>query len=78
MGLIISLVLGAVAGWAAGKLMHMEGSLLRNIIVGIVGGAVGSLLFSFIGIGSSNIIGHVLISIVGACICLWLVKKLWK
>lgn len=75
---IISLALGAVAGWAAGKLMHMEGSLLRNIIVGIVGGVVGGFLLGLVGISGNGIIGTILVSIVGACICLWLVKKFWK
>ena len=30
--ILVSLLIGAVAGWLAGKLMKSEGSLLRNII----------------------------------------------
>ena len=39
--LLGTLIMGALVGWIAGKLMDAEGSLLRNIIVGIIGSAVG-------------------------------------
>lgn len=67
---IISIALGALAGWLAGKIMKDEGSLLRNIIVGIVGGWLGGFLFGLIGIGL-GFIG----SVIGACLLLWLIKK---
>ena len=68
---IISIALGALAGWLAGKIMKDEGSLLRNIIVGIVGGWLGGFLFGLIGIGL-GFIG----SVIGSCLLLWLIKKL--
>ena len=37
MGIIGSLIMGALVGWIAGKIMDAEGGLLRNIIVGIIG-----------------------------------------
>jgi uncharacterized membrane protein YeaQ/YmgE (transglycosylase-associated protein family) len=41
-GLLIFLVIGAVAGWLAGTIMKGGGfGLLGNIIIGIVGGVVG-------------------------------------
>ena len=46
MGLLYSLLIGAIAGWLAGKIMKGGGfGLLINIILGIVGGAVGNWLF---------------------------------
>ena len=38
LGLLTGLIVGAIAGWLAGKFMNNEGSLLRNIILGVVGG----------------------------------------
>ena len=70
---IISIALGALAGWLAGKIMKDEGSLLRNIIVGIVGGWLGGFLLGLIGIGL-GFIG----SVIGACLLLWLIKKFKK
>ena len=48
-GLLGSLIMGALVGWIAGKLMDAEGSLLRNILIGIVGSAVGGAVFSLLG-----------------------------
>lgn len=39
-GLIIGLLIGGIAGWLAGKVMNSEGGMMRNIILGIVGGIV--------------------------------------
>lgn len=35
--MIGALILGALVGWIAGKLMNVEGGLLRNIVIGVVG-----------------------------------------
>lgn len=36
------LICGSIIGWLAGKLMRHRTSLIRNILVGIVGSALGS------------------------------------
>ena len=38
--MIGALILGALTGWIAAKLMHLEGGLLRYIVVGVVGSFV--------------------------------------
>ena len=79
MNWILSLLIGALAGWIAGKLMHSKGGLLRNIILGIVGGAVGSFLASLLGLYAKTFsIGGLLISVVGACVVIWIGRKLFK
>lgn len=75
---IIDLVFGGIAGYIAGRIMHSDGSTLRNVILGVVGGFVGSVLFSLIGFSASNIIGGMIVSVVGACVCIWLARKLVK
>ncbi len=41
-GLIFTLVIGAVAGWLAGKIMKGRGfGILGNIVVGVVGAVLG-------------------------------------
>lgn len=49
LALIWSLICGSFIGWLAGKLMNHRTSLIRNIVVGIVGSALGNWLFSLIG-----------------------------
>lgn len=75
-GLIWTLVLGGVAGWLAGKVMNSEGSIIRNVLLGLVGGVVGSIVLGLIGIKGSGMIGGTLVSVVGACILIWLSRKL--
>ena len=40
--MICSLILGALIGWIASKLMGSRGGLIRNLILGVVGSAVGN------------------------------------
>lgn len=75
---IIDLIFGGIAGYIAGRIMNSNGSTLHNVILGVVGGFVGSLLFSLIGFHASNIIGGMIVSVVGACICIWLARKFAK
>ena len=74
-GLLFTLAMGALAGWIAGKLMNSDGGWLRNIILGLVGGVVGSIVLGLIGIQGSGLIGGTLVSVIGACILIWLSRK---
>lgn len=80
MGLLYSLLIGAVAGWLAGKFMKGGGfGLLINIILGIVGGVVAGWLFGKLGINiSSGILGDVLKGAIGASIILLVANLLKK
>lgn len=75
---LVTLLSGAIAGWLAGIIMKSNGSLLRNIILGLVGGVVGSIVLGIIGIGGSGFIGGILVSVVGACLLVWLGRKIFK
>ena len=74
---IVKIALWALAGFLASRLMKggkPEGWLM-NIVLGLVGGVVGSLLFSLIGLGSRGFIGDVIVSTVGAGAVIWGVRK---
>ncbi len=76
--LLSSIISGALAGWIAGKMMDSEGGLLRNIIIGIVGGLLGSFVAGLIGISAHNFIGGFIISVLGACLFIFIGKKLFS
>ena len=79
LGWIIKIALWALAGFLASKLMKgRPDGLLSNILLGLVGGVVGSFLFSLVGLDSINGIGNIIVSVVGACAVLFVVKKLAK
>ena len=73
---IINLFFGGLAGWIAGKLMNSDGSMLRNIILGLVGGVVRSIVLGIFGIHGTGRIGGTIVSIVGACILIWISNRL--
>ena len=74
MGLLYSLLIGAVAGWLAGKVMKGGGfGLLMNIILGIVGGVVAGWLFGKLNINfMEGIIGDILKGAIGASLILFI------
>lgn len=76
--LIVSLAIGGLCGFAANKLMKGDsGSILKNVILGLVGGLVGGFLGNLIGIGGGWVTS-ILLSIAGSCLVVWLVRKLIK
>ena len=78
MGLIWSLILGAIAGFIATGIMHENTSWIKNILLGIVGGFVGGLVFRLVGMTAHGTIANLIVSIVGACICIWLGRILFS
>ena len=81
--ILASIVIGAISGWIAGFIMNSKGTLLRNIILGILGGFVGSYLFGLLNI-KVNVslgpigLGTIIVSVVGACLVIFIVNKLFK
>lgn len=70
--LIIWLVVGAVAGWAAGQIVRGFGfGLVGNIVVGIVGALIAGWLLPQLGIAiGGGIIAAIVNAVIGAVILL--------
>lgn len=47
--IIVTLILGGIAGWLASLLVGGSGGIIRNVIVGLVGAFVGHLIFAYFG-----------------------------
>jgi uncharacterized membrane protein YeaQ/YmgE (transglycosylase-associated protein family) len=75
-GILIFLLIGAIAGWLAGQIMRGGGyGLLGDIIVGIVGAAIASFLLPRLGISiGSGIIAAIIHATIGACILLFILR----
>ena len=72
---IVKIALWALVGWGAGKIMGGKPKgLLMNVLLGLVGGAVGSFLFNLIGLHMDGI-WNIVASVAGACVVLFVVKK---
>jgi uncharacterized membrane protein YeaQ/YmgE (transglycosylase-associated protein family) len=68
--LLIICLIGAIAGWIAGALVNVEtGSLLLDILMGIIGGYLGYKLFgNRLNITSNHWVNLIITSTVGASI----------
>jgi uncharacterized membrane protein YeaQ/YmgE (transglycosylase-associated protein family) len=71
MGIIMSIIVGGLAGWIAEKVMKFDTGLVMNIVLGIVGAVVGNFLLGLLGIGLGGIIGQLIVAVVGACILIF-------
>jgi len=75
--LLGSLIMGALVGTIAGKLMDAEGGLLRSIVIGIIGSAVGGAVAGLLGFYAYSWIASLIVSVAGACLFIWLGRKLF-
>ncbi len=74
-GVIVSIFIGALAGFIAGKIMNRGHGLLINIIIGLVGGVLGSWIFSKVGLEvSENFWGQLLVGTAGAVVLLFILS----
>jgi uncharacterized membrane protein YeaQ/YmgE (transglycosylase-associated protein family) len=73
--IVVILVVGIVAGWLAGKIVRGAGfGLLGDLVVGIVGAFIATLLFPRLGIHlGSGILSEIIFSALGAIILLLIV-----
>ena len=70
MHLIAFLIMGAIAGWFAGKLMSGHGyGIVWDIVLGVVGSFVGGFVFSLIfGTQPTGLVISFIVALVGAIV----------
>jgi len=79
MGIIAFLIIGAIAGWLAGKIIRGGGfGILGNMVVGIVGAVIGGFIFNFVGISAGGLIGSIVTATIGAIVLLFFVGLVTK
>lgn len=76
--LISTPLLGLIAGFIAGKIMPGEepGGIWGTLAFGIVGSIVGRVIFNKIGLYEGNDFMSLIASVVGACLIIFIWKKL--
>lgn len=81
MGIISWILVGALAGWLAGKIMHNDKmGFFANIVIGIVGAFIGGLLVGLL--GGTGVTGFniwsLLVATLGSVVLIWIVRKIKK
>jgi uncharacterized membrane protein YeaQ/YmgE (transglycosylase-associated protein family) len=75
--IIIEVIIGAIVGSIAGKIMdNQRVGFWKNAALGVVGGFVGGLIGNLIGIGGGAL--GFFLSVAGACLVIWICRKLKK
>jgi uncharacterized membrane protein YeaQ/YmgE (transglycosylase-associated protein family) len=76
-GFIVWIIVGAIAGFLASKVLTGRGmGLIWDIVVGILGGFLGGWLAGMAGIATTNILMEVVIAFIGAAILLVVFRAL--
>jgi uncharacterized membrane protein YeaQ/YmgE (transglycosylase-associated protein family) len=77
-GILVILFVGLVAGWLAGKVVRGTGfGIIGDIIVGIAGALLASLVFPRLGIHlGTGLVSEIIFSAIGAVVLLLIVRLL--
>ena len=75
--LLLTLIIGALAGWLAGVLMRGGGyGLVADIILGIIGAFIGSWIFGLLGIHTAGLLGALITAVIGAVVLIAITRAL--
>ena len=78
-GLLVALLIGAIAGFLAGQIMKGRGfGILGNIIVGILGALLFGFLFGNFNVLNSPLLNEIVGGTIGAVILLFLIGLVKK
>ncbi|MNE15247.1 Transglycosylase associated protein [compost metagenome] len=78
MSWILALIIGGVAGWLAGAIMDSSrGGVFFNIVLGILGGVVGTWIFGLLHIFTSGSIWSVLLTATVGAIVIIVIARLF-
>jgi uncharacterized membrane protein YeaQ/YmgE (transglycosylase-associated protein family) len=77
-GIIVWLIIGAIAGWLGGLLVKGGGyGLIGDIVVGVVGAVIGGWLAGALGITiGSGFIASIITAVIGAVILLIILRAI--
>lgn len=76
LGLIISIIIGGVAGYIAERIMKADHPIWLNVVLGIAGAFLFNIILWVLGFGgASNILGQLIAGVVGACLLIWAYRQ---
>jgi uncharacterized membrane protein YeaQ/YmgE (transglycosylase-associated protein family) len=76
--ILIDLVIAGIAGWIAGRIMKYSKSPLWTVCIGLIGGVVGSITLAIFGLYAAGVLGSLVVSVIGACIAIFVARLITK
>ena len=79
-GLLVTLLVGGIAGWLAGLIMKGRGfGLLGDIVVGVIGAFAGRWALGLVGVAiGGGLFGAIINAVIGAVLVLFVIKLIRK
>ena len=76
-GIIAWIVVGLIAGWAAGKVSRGHGfGLIGDLVVGLIGALIGGLIAGAFIQGTVGFVGSIIVAFLGALLLLLIIRLL--
>lgn len=78
-GIVAFLIIGALAGWFASRLLKSGGfGLVGNTLVGVIGAVIGGTVNNIVGVDTGGFISHLITATLGAALLLFIVAQIKK
>ncbi len=74
MNILVLLIVGAIAGFIADKLIKNTYGLVGDLLIGIAGSFIGGWIFSLLGLKTTSLIGQIIAALVGAVVLLLVIN----
>ena len=75
MGWLGAIIIGAIAGWIAEKVMAEDHGILMNIVMGILGAVVlNAILIVVFGATLGGWLGQLIVAAIGAMLLIWIFR----
>ena len=77
MGFLATIIVGVLAGWLAEKVMKVDMPTWQNLLLGLCGSALGSVVLGVVGMNKpAGMISGILVAFIFACLIVWAVNKI--
>lgn len=75
-GTIMFVFVGLCAGWLAGQLTDRPRPPIENLVIGVIGAAIGGFLFRMAGVSAFGLVGSLVSATVGSIVLLFAMRTL--
>ncbi len=76
MGFLATIIMGICAGWLAEKIMKVDMPTWQNLLLGLSGSVLGSIVLGLVGMDKpSGMISGIIVAAVFSCLIVWFFNK---
>jgi uncharacterized membrane protein YeaQ/YmgE (transglycosylase-associated protein family) len=76
MSIFMFLIIGLCSGWVATRISGTRSGTLQNLIIGMVGAAIGGILFSAAGVVSNGFVGSLISATLGSLVLIFVIGRI--